>query len=145
MPAVVQTGDATIWGVCGASPITISGYASFHLQGARPTHKFTLNELKDGGGFDAALIATNSYVEMDVEFYPAAATKSAANAIAVFLSPLATVTTAGFNVTALNGRWVYVGDESMDLSNASSAKIMLRVRKYDDATQNTRLTTQVSS
>jgi hypothetical protein len=46
-------------------------------------------------------------------------------------------------VAAYNGAWIYVGDQGVDLSHGV-AKVSLKIRKYDDSTQNTSLTTTVS-
>ena len=144
MAAEIQTGTATVFGITNdGTAIAIPGYATFLLQGAKPTHKFTLTEIKDAGAFDAALIASNGHIELDLDFIPSGATRAAAAGVAVFLAPLAKVTTAHFKVAALNGDFVYVGDESMDLSNVASVKMTLKLRKYDDGTQNTSLTTTV--
>ncbi len=145
MPAEVQTGTATVWGVANnGSTITISGYATFLLEGADATHKFRLKEITDAQDFDANLIATNQHIEMTINFKPSGATRAAASNVAVFISALASVTTANFKLTAFNGVWVYVGDETMAFKCNDSVTMKLPVRKYDDASQNTSLTTTVS-
>ncbi len=145
MAADIQTGTATVFGVANdGTAIAISGYATFLIQGAKPTHKFDLAEVKDASGFDANLIATNGRVELDLDFIPSGATRAAAATVTAFLSPLATVTTTHFKVSALNGTWIYIGDETIDLGNTASSKMTLKVRKYDDSTQNTSLATVVS-
>lgn len=144
MASDVQTGKGTLYGISNSgSAITMTGFASFTLEGAKGGHKFKLDALQDENNFDAALIATNAHVEVDLTWAPTAATRAAAASTAVFLTPLSKVTLANFKVAAFNGDWIYVGDQSIDLSKGF-AKISLKVRKYDDATQNASLTTTVS-
>jgi hypothetical protein len=140
----VQNGSAVLHGIrSNGSPITISGYASFTLETAKGQHKFKLDAVEDELGFDKALIATNAHIETDLTFMPSGASRAAAEAVAAFLLPLAKVTLSNFAVAALNGDWVYVGDASIDL-NQKQGKMTLKVRKYDDDTQNQSLTTTAS-
>lgn len=144
MPAEVQTGKATLFGITNSgTAITILGFATFILDSSKAGHKFKLTAIEDENEADAALIATNPHLEKDITFTASGATRAAAAATAVFLAPLAKVTLANFKVAAFNGDWIYIGDESIDLSH-NVAKIALKIRKYDDATQNTSLTTTVS-
>ncbi len=143
MPAEVQTGTAVLHGITNdGSAITIDGYATFILDSAKGGHKFKLDAVEDETGFDKALVATNAFVEMDITWMPSGATRAAAAATAAFLTPLASVTMDNFKVTAFNGDWIYVGDQSIDLSHGV-AKMSLKLRKYDDTDQNTSLTTTV--
>ena len=119
------------------------GYATFIFETTRAGHKFDLDAVKDHVHFDAALIAANAHIELDITWTPSGATRAAAAATAVFLSPLAKVTLANFKVTAFNGDWIYVGDEQLDLSQ-QVGKMSIKIRKYDDTAQNTSLTTTVS-
>jgi hypothetical protein len=43
------------------------------------------------------------------------------------------VTLANFKIAVYNGDWVYVGDESIEVSNSGPAKMSLKIRKYDDS------------
>lgn len=139
----VQTGTGILHGISNTgSAITMSGYASFILDTVKGAHKFKLDAVEDELGFDKSLIATNSHIELDIMWSPSGATRAAAVATAVILTPLAKVTLAQFAADAFNGDWVYIGDESLDLSHGS-AKMSLKVRKYDDSTQNASLTTTV--
>jgi hypothetical protein len=143
--AEIQTGNATIHGITNnGSAFTISGYATFLLEQLKAAHKFNLREIKDETDFDAALVATNQCVELDITFKPSGATRAAAAAVAVFPTPLATVTLANFKVSLVNGTWTYVGDGTLDLMSNESGKMTLKIRKYSDATQNTALTTTVT-
>src|SRR5438132_7046056 len=143
MPSETQTGSGILFGITNnGSPITLEGYATFILDTAKASHKFKLDEIKDEIEFDRALVATNAHIETDITWTPSGATRAAAAATAVFLLPLSKVTLANFKAAAFNGDWVYVGDESIDLSHGM-AKMSLKIRKYDDADQNTSLTTTV--
>jgi hypothetical protein len=144
MPTEVQNGSATLHGIRNdGSAITIEGYATFLLDSAKLGHKFKLDAVEDELGFDASLIATNAHKEVDLTFVPKGADRDAAEAVAAILSPLSKVELDNFAVAAFNGDWIYVGDASIDLSRGPG-KVGLKVRKYDDATQNTSLTTTVS-
>lgn len=140
-----MTGTGVVHGITNSgSAITMTGYATFILEGANGTHNFDLNAIKDARGFDTTLIATNGHVELDVTWAPSGATRSAAATTAVFIAPLAKTTLANFSIAAFNGDWVYIGGETLQLSATGPAKMSLKLRKYDDSTQNTSLTTTVS-
>jgi hypothetical protein len=144
MPTEVQNGSAVLHGIRNdGSAITIEGYATFLLESAKLGHKFKLDAVEDELGFDASLVATNAHKEIDVTFVPSGASRAAAEAVATTLNPLAQVTLDNFAVSAFNGDWIYVGDASIDLSHGPG-KVSLKVRKYDDTTQNTSLSTTVS-
>jgi hypothetical protein len=144
MASEVQNGKGILFGITNTgSPITLTGYASFILDTAKGAHKFKLTAIEDENEFDAALIATNAHLELDITWTPSGATRTAAAATATFLDPLSKVTLSGFRVTDFNGDWVYVGDQSIDLSHAA-AKMTLKVRKYADTTQNSSLTNTVT-
>ncbi len=144
MPLEVQNGTAVAFGISnGGSPITVTGYVSIILDMLKGSHKFKIDAVEDENGFDKALIATNAHIELDITFVPTGATRADASAGAVFLDPLSKITIANLKVDSLNGDYIYVGDESIDLSH-KEAKMSLKVRKYDDATQNASLTTTVS-
>lgn len=143
MPAEVQTGTGVIHGIQNSgSAITMSGYATFILESGKGGHKFTLDDVKDAGKNDLSLIASNPFIELEITWKPSGATRAAATATAVFLAPLAKVTLANFKVSAFNGDWVYVGDETLEVMQGQ-AGMSLKLRKYDDSAQNTSLTTTV--
>jgi hypothetical protein len=145
MAAEIQTGNGKLYGITNSgSAFTMSGFATFVAKSKKLNHKFDLQADKDGNNADNTLIATNAMIEGTLEFEPSGATRAAAAAVAVFLAPLAKVTLANFALAALNGDWIYVGNQSIDLADGASAKISLPVRKYTDSTQNTSLTTTVT-
>jgi hypothetical protein len=144
MAAEIQYGKAVVHGITnGGTAISIAGYATFILDSLKGGHKFDLDEVKDELKFDASLIAVNGHLEVTINWKPAGATRAAAAATAVILAPLANVALANFKVAAFNGTWIYVGDNEISLSQ-SPAGMSIKIRKYDDATQNTSLTTIVT-
>lgn len=144
MASEQQNGKGILFGITNSgSPITLTGYASFILDTAKGAHKFKLDAIEDESNFDAALIATNAHIELDITWTPAGTTRANAAATAAFLDPLSKVTLANFKVSDFNGDYVYVGDQSIDLSHGA-AKMSLKVRRYMDDTQNASLTTTVS-
>jgi hypothetical protein len=145
MAAEVQTGKAVVHGITNSgTPIAFPGYATFILSGVKGSHKWKLNEIKDEIEFDTNLTATNPYIETTITWMPSGATRAAAATTAVFLTPLASIALANFKVGAFNGTWIYVGDEEIDLNSTGPAAMSIKIRKYDDATQNTSLSTTVS-
>ena len=141
MATEVQNGLAYIHGIRG--DVGIEGYASITLDSVKASHKFKLDAIEDAIGFTAALIATDAHTEVDVTFLPAGGSRAGAEAGAAFITPLKSVTLSGFSVAEINGKYVYVGDASIDLSN-KQGKMTLKLRRYDDAAQNDSLTTTVS-
>jgi hypothetical protein len=140
-----QNGLAVVHGIRNnGSAITITGYAQFILDSVKANHKFKLATVEDEIGFDRSLIATNSMVELDMAFVPAGATRDAAeDSVSDFLNPLDIIETANFKLAFLNAKWIYVGDQAIDLSH-KEAKVTLKVRKYQDADQQASLSTPVS-
>jgi hypothetical protein len=145
MSQEVQNGLALLHGIRNdGTPITIEGYASFIVDSMKGQHKFKLDAIEDEIGFDRSLIATNPYTELDIAWTPAGATRAAAEATVAFLEPLAKVTIAHCAVDTFNGDYVYVGDQSIDLSH-KQGKMSFKIRQYADEDQNASLTTTVSS
>ena len=137
----IQKGTAKLFGITNdGTAFTIDAFATFVPQNADLNHNFRLTEEQDGSDYDVTLIATNGHVKGTLTIEPSGATRAAAAAVAVFLSPLATVVLAHFKLAALNGSWIYEGNQRISLGFNQSAKIELPIRKYDDSTQNTALT-----
>lgn len=144
MPAEIQNGTAIVFGITNdGTPISMLGYASFILESGRLGHKFKLDETPDETGFDTSLVATNEKMEVEITWTPSGATRAAAAATAILLTPLSKVTLAHFKVAAFNGDWIYIGDESLDLTRGANGKMSLKIRQYADAGQNTSLSTTV--
>jgi hypothetical protein len=122
--ATVQKGAATLYGV--GTSCSVTGYASALLQDGKLDHKFKLTAVEDEKGCDASLVAQNEHYEVTVTFVPLAAGCTISGT-----TPLATVALAGFGCGDLNGNWYYVGDGSVNLSQASG-KISLKLRRYID-------------
>jgi len=142
--AEIQNGTAIVYGVSDSgTPITMTGFATFILGSGKATHKFELDRVKDSGKATKALVAADGHLELDITWTPSGTTRAAAAATAVIISPLAKVTLANFKITAFNGDWVYVGDEAIEVGDGAG-KMSLKLEKYDDAAQNTSLTTTVT-
>jgi hypothetical protein len=146
MASEIQAGTAVVHGITNSgSAITITGFATFLFDSAKGQHMFDIADVKDAVNFDAAAIATNEHIELDINFTPSGATRAAAAAVYAFPTPLSKVTLATFKITAFNGDWQYRGGTSIDLTNTGPGKISsLKIRKYADSTQNASLTTTVS-
>ena len=171
----IATGRATIRGIATAlagsatnvaptTPVSISGYIGIP-ENVKISHKAKMSENVDGQGFDTQLGWVNQYLEGTFEFQPAAPsgtnTFTAAKSQGVIIGPGSTVaitgidcgpqgSTPGTPVTAspdygYNGTWLYVGDASITLKAGENATMSLPLRKYVDKTQNTALTTLISS
>lgn len=146
MASELQTGKGILWGggagADGVNPVGITGFASFILDTGKGAHKFKLTAIEDENEFDASLIATNGMIELDLTWTPTGVTRAAAIATAVYLSPLAKVTLTNFKIAIFNGDWIYIGDQSIDISHQAT-KISIKIRHYMDAVQNAALTTLV--
>ena len=122
--AETQKGQAVLWGVGTSGAVEVGAYALVSAESAKAAHKFAMDAVEDENGFDAALVATNEFVEADVTIYP----QDGAN-VGVALEPFATVALSGFSNGELNGSWIYMGDASLDLSH-KAAKFSLKLRRY---------------
>lgn len=143
MASEVQNGTGIVFGIANnGAQITMTGYASFILESAKAGQKFKLDAIEDELGFDKALIATNAHIELDVQWIPSADSRANASSRAVFITPLSKVTLANFKVAAFNGDYVYVGDQSIDLSHGAG-KMSFKLRKYLDTAQNNSLTNTI--
>lgn len=144
MGAEIQTGNGKLYGITNnGTPFAVSAFASFVAQSAKVDHKFELQADKDANNADNTLIATNPVLEGTLEFEPSGATRAAAAAVSAVLAPLAILTLSNFQLAALNGTWIYIGNEAISLAHNASAKISLPIRQYTNAAQNTLLTTPV--
>ena len=149
MPAEVLTGIAALNGIQNnGSAITLKGYATFVIQKLASTHNFDIADLKDERGFDVAAKATNTYKEIDADFTPASTTRaltaSFIDTLTAALTPLCSVAIANCKVTSFNGTYQYRGGGIVTQDASGDVKVTgMKLRKYDDATQNTSLTTVV--
>lgn len=143
--AEIQKGTAKLFGITNdGTAYTIDAFATFVLDSVGLTHEFDLLDDKDATAYDVTAIATNAKVRAELSLQPSGATRAAAAAVAVFLTPLASVVTTHFKLAALNGTWQYIGGQQIQLNFNSSAKITIPVRKYSDSGQNSAMTTTVS-
>lgn len=115
----IQKGHAVLYGIGDAA--SISAPAGI-LETAKGSHKFKVDAIEDENGSDAALVATNEYIEADFVIVPD-------GDVDFTLTPLATVTTSGFSAAGLNGTWIYFGDAAIDLSH-KTGKYSMKCRRY---------------
>ena len=140
----VQVGKGILFGITNSgTPIAITGVIGI-LDTAKIARKAKIENIEDEQGFTAAKVAVDPHMECDFVWTPAGASRTAARAGATLLVALSKVTISGFPTDfiggAINGDWLYETDQSIDLSH-KQAKIMLKLRKWDDADQNAALTT----
>lgn len=146
MASAVQTGKGVLFGIPNSgSALGIDGVATFTLDSVKVNRKFEMEALKDEGGFDCNLTGYNTYDELDITWTPTgASTAAAAATVDTPKDPLATMVLANFKVAGINGTWLVMDGQGLDLSAGKFAKSQLKLRKYADAEQNALLTTAVS-
>src|ERR1700690_118663 len=142
----IQTGTAKLFGITNnGSQISISAFASFVAQSIDLADNTLVKEEQDETDYDVTMIATNQNIEGRLTIEPAGATRSAAAAVAIFLTPLSAIQLSNFKLAALNSNyWIYMGKQRIMLNFQDSAKIELPVRLYANATQAQALSTTVS-
>ncbi len=141
----VQTGTAKLFGITNnGSAIAISAFATFVAQSIDLADNTRIKEEQDETDYDVTLIATNQNIEGRLTIEPAGATRAAAAAVAVFLTPLSAIQLSNFKLSALNSNyWIYMGKERIMLNFQDAAKIELPVRLYANAAQAQALATTV--
>lgn len=142
MPTEVINGKAILHGIRNDGTAIDIGYDAF-IDTAKLQHKFKLDAVEDEQGFDASLIATNEMYEVDITLTPNGNTRALAQDATVVLDPLESVTFSHFAVALYNRAWIYIGDESIELSKGKDGKVTLKFRSYADSDQNTSLNTTV--
>jgi hypothetical protein len=142
----IQTGTAKLVGITNdGTQIAISAFATFVAQAIDLADNTRIKEEQDETDFDVTLIASNQNIEGRLTIEPSGATRAAAAAAAVFLTPLAAVQLSHFKLAALNSNyWIYMGKQRIMLNNKDSAKIELPIRLYTNAAQAAALSTTVS-
>ena len=99
----IQTGSAKLFGITNnGTPIAISAFATFVAQSIDLADNTRVKEEQDETDFDVTLIATNQNIEGRLTIEPSGATRAAAAAVAVFLTPLTAVTLSNFKLDELN-------------------------------------------
>ena len=145
MIAEVQTGTAKLFGITNSgTAIAINLFDTFVAQSIDLADNTRVKEEQDETDYDVTLIFTNQNIEGRLTIEPAGATRTAAAAVAVFLTPGAAVQLSNFKLAALNSNyWIYMGKERIMLNFQDAAKIELPVRLYANATQAQALSTTV--
>lgn len=144
MASDVQVGKGILYGITNnGSAITMTGVATFVLDSAKSQHNFDIDDIKDENNFTVSSIATDMHDEIDIQWTPSGATRAAAASTATFPVALSKITLANFAVSRFNGDYQYRGGGTIDLAK-KEAKMTLKIRKWEDSSQNTSLTTTVS-
>lgn len=140
--AEVQIGaEAYLYGIlAGASPIAITGIATFVMDSDDITFTWTEKENTDTQGNTRNLCQTNFKYDRTVRFFPTGATRAAAAAIADAVVALTTLVVTNYAVAAFNGSWRIKPGTRISLKMADDASIDISCEKYTNTTQNTNLT-----
>lgn len=159
MPTEILTGQAVLHGIQNdGTAISIDGYATFILNKLSNKHEFELKKVQDATGFTCAAVAIDESVVVTCDITLSGATKTAAAATGVYPAPLAAITlshvklqgtfgsTGNTSVKIFDGEYCYEGGATIDLNNTDFAKLTgLTLRKYANDTQNTSMTTAVTT
>jgi hypothetical protein len=140
-----QSGTAILFGITNnGTQIAINAFATFVAQSIDLADNTRVKEEQDETDYDVTLIFTNQNIEGRLTIEPAGATRSAAAAVATFLTPGAAVQLSNFKLAALNSNyWIYMGKERIMLNFQDVAKIELPIRLYANAAQAAALSTTV--
>ena len=147
----IQNGKAVVFGIASSgnqigidgSDQAVPGYASFIWDTVKGAHKWDSDFIKDELNADAAVVASNPHIELDIVFTPAGSTRADVAGKTVFALPNSKVTLSDFKIAAFNGDYLLLSDQGIDLSH-KEAKMPMKLRKYDDEDQNKSMTTTVS-
>lgn len=140
MATVVKRGKASVEGVVATIDVIVYPLA----QSISLTQDFQEEIIQDEHGFDAAWLARNEKYEFEIGMKIVGDTTAHAKSGGAFLSPLATVTISGCDLTVLNGAYQNVSGSKIDLGNNKVGDISFKLRRYADSTQNTLATTTPS-
>lgn len=132
MATVTKRGEAQIQGIPGTIDLVVYPLK----QSAKMTANFDEESVRDEHGFEQAWNAKNLHYLNDFAFKLVGPTQAQAIAGGVFLAPLAVVTLSGFDLAAFNGAYQNMSGQEIDLGNTKVGDMSLKLRKYDDATQN---------
>jgi hypothetical protein len=145
MATEVQKGRGVLFGIPNnGSAITMEGIATFTLESAKLNRKYKTEMVEDENGFDVASISTNTFDELDITWTPTGATRAAAAATVEMLDPQVTMALSNFAISGINGDWIVVDGQSLDMGGGKPGKSQLKLRKYVDEDQNTLMTTTVT-
>ena len=157
----ILVGQAVLHGIQNdGTQIGVSPYATFVLNKVGGAHIFDMKTLKDETDFTAAMVAVDEANEIDIDLTISAgtaSTRAAAAALAVYPSPLQSVTlshlkTQGTFASAGNtaaklfdGLFLYIGGAKIDMSQSDFVKLTgMKLKKFANAAQNASLNTLVT-
>ena len=137
MATITARGKARVEGVVGSLDVVTYPVA----QSGKQTFNFDEDIVKDNIGFAAAWSARDHHRLNDFAFKLLGDTAAHAKTGAAMLAAFATVTLSGFDVADMNGAYQNISGQEIDLGNTKVGDMMLKLRRYDDSTQNTAATT----
>lgn len=157
----ILVGQAVLHGIQNdGTQIGVSPYATFVLNKIGGAHQFEMKSLKDETDFTAAMIAVDEGNEIDIDLTISAGTsgtRSAAAALAVYPSPLQSITlshlktqgtfasSGNTSVKLFDGLFSYIGGAKIDMSQSDFVKLTgMKLKKWANAAQNTSLNTVVT-
>ena len=127
-----QIGVAKIFGLIGATAVTLTGAATITMENADFEHKFKLEESIGQDGNCETLYATNEQYDIAINFMPNGATRAAAadSADGFIPAPLSKVVLSGFQIAKYNGDYNYVGGATIKLIRDKECVMNLKLRAY---------------
>jgi hypothetical protein len=133
MATVTKRGKACVEGIPGTIDLVVYPVK----QTGKMVANFEEEVVKDEDGFDVAWVARNLHFLNDFAFKLLGDTQAHAIAGGAFIAPYATVTFSGFDLAAFNGTYQNISGQDIDLANTKVGDMSIKLRRYDDATQNT--------
>ena len=130
--AETQVGKAKIYGLSGATAVTLEGAATITIESADFEHKFKLDESAGQDGDCETLFGANEQYDISINFMPNGATRSAAadSAANMIPAPLAKVVLSGFAINRYNGDYNYVGGATIKMVRDKECVMGIKLRAY---------------
>ena len=127
-----QTGTAKIFGMIGATAVTLVGAATITIEDSDLEHKFDLQELEGQDGNIETLIAFNEQLEVTINFAPNGATRAATKNSAANMFPdmITKVVLSGYDVAKFNGNYNYIGGATAKMTKKGPVLQGLKIRAY---------------
>lgn len=141
----IGRGLAIITGYIGGVPSNISVWANGVLpQSTDATYNFDVEKIKDIYGSTAVMLARDSNITRTFELKPTSGTLAQAKAATVFFAAFAKMTFASSDAADLDGDWIVMEGQQIQIKNDQSASVRVNCMKFVDSTQNTNLNTAVT-
>lgn len=141
IPEVQVGAVAYLFGITNSgTAIAITGITSFETDSDDLTETWTEKENKDTTGNVQNITQTNFKKERSIKFVPSGATRTDAAAVADAVVSLLVLVVANYKVASFNGTWRIKPGTKINLKMDDNASIDISCEKYDNASQNTALT-----